>query len=49
MHKLLPLKNLFYLKLSNACTTTLKNMIASKTAIGPLNSFKDKIIIILTL
>ena len=38
----------FYPKLPNVCTTMLRNIVASKTAVGPLNSFKNKIIIILT-
>ena len=48
MHKLLPLKKI-YVKLPNTRTTMPKNIVASKAAVGPLNTFKDKIINILTL
>ena len=48
MHGPLPLKNLFYLKLLNTCTTILRNTVASKIAAGPLNSSKDKTIIVLS-
>ena len=48
MHKQLPLKNLFYWKIPNAYITILKNTIASKSAIGPLNTFKNEIITVLT-
>ena len=48
MYRLLLLKNLYYPKLLNARTTMLRNIAASKTAVGPLNSSKNKIIIILT-
>ena len=41
-------KKSFYLKLPNARITMLKNIIASKVAVGPLNTSKDKIINILT-
>ena len=48
MYRLLPLKNLFYLKLPNACTTMPRNIVANKAVIGPLNAFKNKTINILT-
>ena len=48
MYGLLPLKNIFYLKLPNAYTTMPKNTAASKMAVGPLNSSKNKTITILT-
>jgi hypothetical protein len=38
----------FYLKLPNAHTTILRNIVASKTATGLLNTLKDKIITVLT-
>ena len=41
-------KKSFYLKLFNTYTTMLKNIAASKTAVRPLNTFKDKTINILT-
>jgi TPP-dependent 2-oxoacid decarboxylase len=48
MHRPLPLKILFYWKLFSAYTTMLKNIVASKAAVGPLNTSKDKIITVLT-
>ena len=47
MHKLLPLKKI-YVKLPNARTTMPRNIAASKAAVGPLNTFKNKIINVLT-
>jgi hypothetical protein len=41
-------KIFFYLKLPNACTTMPRNIAASKAAVGLLNTFKDKTIIVLT-
>ena len=41
-------KKSFYLKLPNTCTTMLRNIAASKAAVGPLNIFKNKTINILT-
>ena len=41
-------KKSFYLKLPNARTTMPRNTVASRTAAGPLNSSKDKIITVLT-
>ena len=48
MHRLLPLKKSFYLKLLNTYITMPRNIAAIKAAIGPLNTSKDKIINILT-
>ena len=48
MYKPLLLKKSFYLKLFNAYITMLRNIAASRMAIGPLNSSKDKIITVLT-
>ena len=48
MYGPLLLKKSFYLKLPNARTTILRNTVTSRTAIGPLNSSKDKIITVLT-
>jgi hypothetical protein len=47
-HYRLLLLKIFYLKLPNAYITMLRNTAASKTAIGPLNTFKNKIITVLT-
>ena len=41
-------KKKIYMKLPNTYTTILKNIVASKVAAGPLNTFKNKIINILT-
>jgi hypothetical protein len=39
------LPKFFYWKLSNAYITMLRNLIASKVAVGLLNTFNNKIII----
>jgi hypothetical protein len=41
-------KKSVYLKLPNACTTMPRNIVASKTAVRPLNTSKDKTITVLT-
>jgi hypothetical protein len=48
MHRPLPLKKTFYLKLPNTRTTIPRNIAASKSAVGLLNNSKDKIITVLT-
>jgi hypothetical protein len=42
-------KKSFYPKLPNAYTTMPRNIVASKTAVGPLNTSEDEIITVLTL